>query len=128
MQPRDPEQVWPPVLSVNTWRPEVIRVALGLGGELINDMSGLPDDENARIAAKHGAALLLMHTAGPPKEERTGQQWEDIMGELERFFRDKMDLAVSAGLSADRLLLDPGIDFAKQREDNLLLVRELALQ
>ena len=125
MQPRDPEQVWPPVLSVNTWRPEVIRVALGLGGELINDMSGLPDDENARIAAKHGAALLLMHTAGPPKEERTGQQWEDIMGELERFFRDKMDLAVSAGLSADRLLFDPGIDFAKQREDNLLLVREL---
>ena len=125
MQPRDSEQVWPPVLSVNTWRPEVIKVALELGGELINDMSGLPDDENARLVADYGAALLVMHTAGPPKEERTGQQWEDIMGELERFFGEKMNLATSAGLSGDHLVLDPGIDFAKQRADNLLLIREL---
>merc|ERR1712078_538603 len=98
MEPRDSEQVWPPVLSVNTWRPQVIKVALD-----------------------HGGALLLMHTAGPPKEERTGQQWADIMGELERFFGEKMELAESAGLSADHVLLDPGIDFAKQRADNLLL-------
>jgi len=125
MEPRDSEQVWPPVLSVNTWRPQVIKVALDLGGELINDMSGLPDGENARLTADHGAALLLMHTAGPPKEERTGQQWADIMGELERFFGEKMELAESAGLSADHVLLDPGIDFAKQRADNLLLIREL---
>ncbi len=125
VNPRDSEQVWPPVLSVNTWRPEVVMVALELGGELINDMSGLPDDRNALLAADRGAALLVMHTAGPPKEERTDQLWGDVMAELERFFGEKMDLAESVGLSRDHLLLDPGIDFAKQREDNLLLVQEL---
>ena len=62
MQPRDSEQVWPPVLSVNTWRSEVIKVALELGGELINDMSGLPDDENARLVADYGAALLVLQS------------------------------------------------------------------
>ena len=123
--PRDDGQVWPPVLSVNTWRSEVVAEALGLGAELINDMGGLPDGSNARLVAEHGAALLVMHTAGPPKVERVDQSWEDIMGELERFFGDKLDLAESAGLPGDHLLLDPGIDFAKQREDNLLLMREL---
>ena len=123
--PRDEEQVWPPVLSVNPWRSEVVAAALGLGAELINDMSGLPDGSNARLVAEHGAALLVMHTAGPPKVERVEQQWDDIMGELERFFGDKLGLAQSEGLSPDQLVIDPGIDFAKQREDNLRLVREL---
>ena len=88
-------------------------------------MSGLPDDSNARLVAGSGAALLVMHTAGPPKVERTSQQWDDVMGELERFFGEKINLAESAGLSPDHLLLDPGIDFAKQQKDNLLLIREL---
>ena len=125
VKPRDPEQVWPPVLSINTWRSGVVADALDLGGELINDMSGLPDDSNARLVAGSGAALLVMHTAGPPKVERTSQQWDDVMGELERFFGEKINLAESAGLSPDHLLLDPGIDFAKQQKDNLLLIREL---
>ena len=123
--PRDDEQVWPPVLSVNTWRSEVVAAALGLGAELINDMSGLPDGSNARLVAEHGAALLVMHTAGPPKVERVEQQWDDIMGELERFFGDKLGLAQSEGLSPNQLVIDPGIDFAKQREDNLRLMRKL---
>ena len=123
--PRDDEQVWPPVLSVNTWRSEVVVAALGLGAELINDMGGLPDGRNARLVAEHGAALLLMHTAGPPKVQRVDQSWDDIMEELERFFEDKLAVAQSEGLSPDQLVIDPGIDFAKQREDNLRLMREL---
>ena len=123
--PRDDEQVWPPVLSVNTWRSEVVVAALGLGAELINDMGGLPDGRNARLVAEHGAALLLMHTAGPPKVQRVDQSWDDIMEELERFFEDKLAVAQSEGLSPDQLVIDPGIDFAKQREDNLRLLREL---
>ena len=124
-EPRDEEQVWPPVLAVNTWRSEVVAEALGLGAELINDMGGLPEADNAQLCASRGAALLIMHTAGPPKVARTGQRWENIMFELERFFRDRIALAESAGLSRDRVVLDPGIDFAKQREDNLTLVGEL---
>ncbi|MED5418950.1 MAG: dihydropteroate synthase [Verrucomicrobiota bacterium] len=123
--PRDGEQVWPPALSVNTWRSEVVATALGLRAELINDMGGLPDGSNARLVAEHGAALLVMHTAGLPKVEQTGHYWDDVMVELERFFEDKLTVAQSEGLSPDQLVIDPGIDFAKQRGDNLRLMREL---
>jgi len=124
-EPRDEEQVWPPVLSVNTWRSEVVALALDLEAELINDMGGLPDGSNAQLASKHGAALLVMHTAGPPKIERTDQRWGDVMAEIGLFFEDKLALAQLEGLSPGHVVLDPGIDFAKQRADNLQLMKEL---
>ena len=125
LQPRDDVQMWPPVLSVNTWRPEVIEAVLPYGVEFINDMSALPDDRNARLCAEAGAALLIMHSKGAPKEAHRGEHWEDIMATLERFFREKSDLAMAAGMSAEHLVLDPGIDFAKEKEDNLAIYREL---
>lgn len=125
-RPIDEEQVWPPVLSANTWRPEVAESVLGMGVELLNDMGGLPDDRNARLAAAHGAALLVMHTVGPPKVAQIGQEWPNIMEELGRFFVEKMGFAEAAGLAAEQLVLDPGLDFAKQREDNLRILASVA--
>lgn len=127
LESRDAEQVWPPVLSANTWRPEVVEGILKLAKiELLNDMGALPDDRNARACAAHGAALLIMHSVGEPKVPHFQQQWADVMGEMERFFAEKIDLALGSGLAQDAIVLDPGIDFAKQREDNLTVFRELA--
>ena len=126
LKPRDAEQIWPPVLSANTWRPEVVEGVLKAGKvELVNDMGALPDDRNARACAAHGAALLVMHSVGEPKIPHFQQQWDDVMGEMERFFEAKLALAEAAGLARDAVVLDPGIDFAKQREDNLTVYREL---
>ncbi len=126
LEPRDEEQVWPPVLSVNTWRPEVVEAALGMGKvEILNDLSGLPDERNARACAAAGAALLIMHCVGEPKVPHFHQRWDDVMGAMERFFEEKLALAASAGLDPEAVLLDPGIDFAKQRDDNLTVYREL---
>lgn len=126
LQPRDEAQIWPPVLSVNTWRSDVIAGILASGKvELVNDMSALPDDRNARLCADHGAALLVMHSVGEPKVPHFSQRWEDVMGEMERFFAEKIALAEAAGLPAEALVLDPGIDFAKQRADNLTVFREM---
>lgn len=127
VDPRDGEQVWPPVLSANTWRPEVVAEILKSGKvEFVNDMGALPDDRNAMLCAEHGAALLIMHSVGEPKVPHFQQKWPDIMDEMERFFAGKIALATAAGLSPEALVLDPGIDFAKQREDNLRVYRELA--
>jgi dihydropteroate synthase len=93
---------------------------------LINDMGALPDDRNARLCAGHGAALLIMHSVGEPKIPHVHQQWADVMGAMERFFEDKLQMAAAAGLAGDAVVLDPGIDFAKQRDDNLTVFRELA--
>ena len=126
VEPRDEVQLWPPVLSANTWRPEVVERVLRMGNvELVNDMGALADDRNARACAIHGAALLIMHSVGEPKIPHFQQQWGDVMGEMERFFEEKIALAIAAGLTAEALILDPGIDFAKQRADNLTVYREL---
>lgn len=126
ISPKDGVQIWPPVLSANTWRPEVVEGVLKMGNvELINDMGALPNDRNARFCADSGAALLIMHSVGEPKVPHFQQQWGDVMGEIERFFQEKIDFALAAGLPSEAVILDPGIDFAKQREDNLTVFREL---
>ena len=87
-------------------------------------MGALPTDENARLAADCGAALLIMHSVGEPKVPHTATRWRDVVGEQVEFFHAKMELAASAGLSREAVILDPGLDFAKQHDDNLLLLRE----
>ena len=119
---RDAEQLAPALLSVNTWRPEVAAPLLAAGAEVLNDMGALPDETNARLAAEHGAALLIMHSVGKPKVAHTHVTWRDVVGEQVRFFEEKMDLAGRAGLPREAIILDPGLDFAKQREDNLRLL------
>jgi dihydropteroate synthase len=120
-----PGQVWPPLLSLNTWRPEVVATVLPAGGDLLNDIGGLPDDTNARLCAQHGAALLIMHTVGAPKEKHTHLHYPDIMEEMQRFFADRLRMTAAAGLPADATVLDPGLDFAKQCPDNLRIVRDM---
>jgi dihydropteroate synthase len=113
------------LLSINTWRPAVVRAALEAGGDILNDIGGLPTDENARICAATGAALLIMHTIGEPKVRHTHVGYGDVMDELDAFFAEKIALAQRGGVSRDAIILDPGIDFAKQRDDNLRIFREL---
>lgn len=124
-RPFDSEQLWPPLLSINTWRSEVVEQMLPLGGDLLNDISALPDARNAELCARHGAALLIMHSIGQPKVPHTHVGYGDILGALEEFFTERLALCASAGLAAEQILLDPGIDFAKQRDDNLTIYREL---
>lgn len=123
--PWDRSQLWPPLLSINTWRPEVVEQILTFGGDIINDLSALPDSRNAELCARHGAALLIMHSIGQPKVPHTHVSYPDIMETLDVFFTDKIKMALDAGLALEQLILDPGIDFAKQCNDNLRIYREL---
>jgi dihydropteroate synthase len=116
----------PALLSINTWRPAVVRAVLREGGHILNDIGALPTDENARTCAETGAALLIMHTVGEPKVAHTHVAYDDVMQRLDDFFAEKVALAERAGLSRDAIVLDPGIDFAKQRDDNLRIYRDLA--
>lgn len=122
--PRDPQQIFPPLLSINTWRPEVAGPALDIAGDILNDMGALPNPANAIHCARTGAALLIMHSLGIPKEKHTHVGYADVMEELLRFFDEKIRLAEAAGVSRESLILDPGIDFAKQAPDNLRILRE----
>lgn len=125
-EPRDDSQIWPPLISVNTWRPEIVEAVLQAGRvDIINDIGGLTEDTNARLCFEYDAALLIMHTVGEPKIAHTEEVYEDIWESLEHFFVDRLNRARRIGLSDDQIILDPGIDFAKQRDDNLRIYREL---
>jgi dihydropteroate synthase len=123
--PVDGQQLFPPLLSINTWRPKVAEATLRLGGDLLNDLSALPTDENAAIAAKYGAGLLIMHSVGLPKQKHTHIRYDDVLSALNSFFDQKIRQAVAAGLAPEAIVLDPGIDFAKQKPDNLRIYRDL---
>jgi dihydropteroate synthase len=124
-KPVDESQIFPPLLSINTWRSGVAEAVLQVGGHLLNDISALPQDENARIAAKYGTGLLIMHSVGLPKQRHTEVQYTDILRTLESFFEQKIRQAIAAGVARESIVLDPGIDFAKQKADNLRIYREL---
>jgi len=123
--PTDAAQVFPPLLSINTWRPAVVRAVLPVGGDLLNDMGALPTDENARLCAETGAALLIMHNEGEPKVWHPYHTYPDVMATLEAFFEEKIAMAVAAGVARDALVLDPGIGFTKLHDDNLRIYRDL---
>jgi dihydropteroate synthase len=123
--PVDEWQIFPPLLSINTWRSGVAEAVLPVGGHLLNDISALPRDENARIAAKYDTGLLIMHSVGLPKQRHTEVQYTDILRTLESFFEQKIRQAITAGVARESIVLDPGIDFAKQKTDNLRIYREL---
>lgn len=127
VQPRDAVQVYPPLLSVNTWRPEVAGPVMACGGHILNDMGALPDPANALICANTGAALLIMHSLGAPKEKHTHVGYDDVLATLTHFFREKLAMAKAAGVAEESTILDPGIDFAKQAPENLRIIRETGL-
>lgn len=115
----------PIALSINTWRTNVASAVLEIGGDMLNDMSGLPDAGNAQACARTGAALLIMHSVGAPKVPHTHVAYPDVLAALHEFFTTKIALAEAAGVSRSRLILDPGLDFAKQRADNLRIMQQL---
>ena len=123
-EPRDEIQIFPPLLSINTWRPSVAREIFPIGGDIFNDMGALPTWENAEIAAEHEAALVVMHSIGEPKVAHTHLSYSDIIATQSSFFRQKTAGAMAAGLSREQIILDPGIDFAKQRDDNLTIYQK----
>ena len=124
IEPADARQIFPPLLSINTWRPEVVRWAVEAGADLINDMSGLPTPENAELCARGHCALLIMHTVGLPKQDHSHVRHADVFAEVEAFFEDRLSMADRAGLVPERILLDPGLGFAKQAADDLRLCGE----
>lgn len=126
LSPADDTQIFPPLLSINTWRPEVVAHVIHQDVDILNDISALPDSRNADLCAQHQVALLIMHSVGEPKIPHTDQTWENVTADMLAFFQDRIALATKSGLTKDQLILDPGLDFAKQKDDNLQVLRNLA--
>jgi dihydropteroate synthase len=113
-------------VSIDTAKAEIARRAVGLGAELVNDVTALRGDpELAGVVADAGVYLCLMHMLGEPRTMQVDPRYDDVVSEVAAFLEGRLAFAAAAGIAEERVCLDPGIGFGKTVEHNLELVRRL---
>ena len=102
-------------ISIDTYKADVARAALMAGAALVNDVSGLHNDPAlGRVVAESGAALILMHTRGRSAAMYADAAYDDVLAEVTQELRLSMTTALAAGVPLERLIVDPGVGFAKR--------------
>jgi dihydropteroate synthase len=112
------------LVSVDTWKPAVARAALAAGAVLINDVSGLRDPELADACAEAGAGLVVMHTRAEPKVKEF-PDYDDVAADVVEFVRERVAVARERGVEEERIVVDPGPDFAKTPAQTVEALRGL---
>jgi len=113
-------------LSIDTFRAEVAREALDLGGSIVNDITALRGDEKmAEVVAQYDVPVVLMHMKGQPHTMQLNPSYDNVIEEITDFLAERIKFAKDAGIKEENILIDPGIGFGKRLEDNLTIIREL---
>src|SRR5438477_4763931 len=113
-------------ISVDTSKTAVARAALEAGAVIINDITaGRADPEMFALAAERKAALILMHMLGTPRTMQAAPHYDDVVGEVANFFRQRYERALECGVDGMAIAFDPGIGFGKTVEHNLSLLGHL---
>ena len=106
-------------VSIDTYKSKVATAAVGAGADLVNDIWGLKYDKNmAEVIAKSGAACCLMHNR---EKAEYNSFVEDVLDDL----RETIAIAKKAGIADDKIILDPGVGFAKSYEQNLIITNNV---
>ena len=112
-------------LSVDTVKPEVMRVALAEGAAMINDINALRAPGALAAVAASDAAVCLMHMQGTPGTMQLAPRYADVVAEVKAFLQERVESACAAGIAPERVVIDPGFGFGKTLEHNLELLRRL---
>jgi dihydropteroate synthase len=114
-------------MSVDTYKAAVARAAIGAGASIVNDISGLGyDPELGDVVAGTGVGLVLMHTRGRPREMYREADYGDVIAEVSADLQQALGRADAAGVPRDRVILDPGIGFAKRAGQSRRVLANLA--
>jgi len=114
-------------VSIDTTRAKVASFALDAGAGIVNDVSaGRDDPDLLPLAARHGAAVVLMHMLGEPKTMQLDPHYDDVVTEVRDFLSQRIEAAVAAGVRRERIIIDPGIGFGKKLHHNLQLLAGIA--
>ncbi|MEW6514865.1 MAG: dihydropteroate synthase [Pseudomonadota bacterium] len=116
---------WGLPVSVDTTKPEVMRMAIDEGAVLINDIAALQMPGALEAVANNDVGLCLMHMQGEPRTMQANPHYDDVVAEVRDFLAARMAACESAGIAKARLLVDPGFGFGKTVEHNYMLLREL---
>jgi dihydropteroate synthase len=109
--------------SIDSYEPKVISYALESGFSIVNDITGLANDEVSKLCAAYGAKAVIMHMQGIPQTMQQNPSYEHILSDITTFFMQRVENAESLGVKD--IILDVGIGFGKTLQDNLTLIKHL---
>jgi dihydropteroate synthase len=112
-------------VSVDTGKPEVMRRAIHLGADMINDVNALLAPGAVEAVIESDAGICLMHRQGLPATMQDHPRYDDVVGEVASFLVSRVEALMRAGVSPERIAIDPGIGFGKTLEHNLILIKQL---
>lgn len=112
-------------LSIDTYKPEVMRAALAAGADLINDIWGFRMPGAIEAVATGDAALCIMHMQRDPQTMQEDPHYDDVVGEVQAFLAERVAAMRAAGVADERITLDPGFGFGKTPDHNLRLLGQL---
>lgn len=115
-------------ISIDTTRATVAEQAIALGADIVNDISGGTFDlEMLRIVSDLNVPIVLMHMRGKPQNMQSLTDYADVVAEVYQFLENQIQRAIAAGIHRDKIIIDPGIGFAKNYEQNIEITRNLAI-
>lgn len=113
-------------VSVDTRHAQTMKIALSYGAVMINDITALRgDSESLNIVAGHDCYICLMHMKGQPQTMQKNPEYDDVADDVKTFLEKRIETCMKAGISKERLIIDPGIGFGKTLEHNLTLFQNL---
>lgn len=112
-------------ISIDTYKPAVMRAALAAGACMVNDVNALQAEGALAVLAASQAAVCLMHKQGMPQTMQLAPKYGDVSAEVMEFLRERITQVQLAGIAQDRILVDPGFGFGKTLAHNLALLKEL---
>ncbi len=113
-------------VSIDTTKAEVARRALDAGCAMVNEISAMRlDADMLPLVAERGVPVCLMHMKGLPKDMQVSPLYDDVVGEIAAFLRERAEVAVAGGVDPKNIILDPGIGFGKNLDHNLEILRRL---
>ena len=111
------------LLSIDSYEPSVISYVLERGFKIVNDITGLANDEVCRLCASYDAKAVIMHMKGTPKEMQKDPSYDDVLLDVEDFFQERIAKAKRFGIND--IVLDVGIGFGKTLSNNIELIKNL---
>jgi dihydropteroate synthase len=112
-------------LSVDTYKPQVMREAILAGADMINDINGFRAPGALEAVAASDCGLCVMHMQGTPQNMQQNPVYEDVVAEVIAFLRDRVEAMLAAGIDRERICVDPGFGFGKTVEHNFALLRNI---
>lgn len=112
-------------ISIDTYKPAVMRAAIAAGASIVNDVKALQEDGAVAAVASADVAVCLMHMQGEPQNMQDDPHYDDVVKQVVAFLLERTAICEQAGIQKNRLLIDPGFGFGKTRANNITLIQQL---